>query len=319
MSKRFFLQPCWALPINQQDLKMKDVIFHVGHHKTATSWLQSRYFIDHPQINLISNSKAPWDDKLLNYLIGSTQRNFNTSRCIKIFNDQLQSDEEDHINMISAERLSGHPFSGGYDSFIIAERIYSCFPKAKIIIVVRNQIDMLRSIYQQLVKEGYLGNFTDFIKSKRWKGTTFSMDFLEYDLLISKYIELFSEKNVLILVYEDLRKNQQMYLNSISSFLNIEGIDYRSNDDRVNKSLKNTQIRAMRLINQFRKTELNPFPIIKIHKKFVNGLSRILSPCFVFAKPELIENDEIEYIKSYYSESNQRLRKLLSRDLLQYP
>jgi hypothetical protein len=298
---------------------MKNLAFHVGHHKTATTWLQRRYFARHPQINLVSNYRAPWDDRFLCYLIGSTDRSFSPMRCTELLSEQLQIREDNHVNLISAERLSGHPYSGGYDSYLIAERIHSCFPEARIMIAVRSQVAMLRAMYKALVRQGYLGTFSDLVSSKRWRGTAFSMDFLEYDLLVSKYVELFSEKNVLVLVYNDLRQDPRLYLNQISSFLTIGAFDYCDQGERVNVGLKDNRIRAMRHLNHFRQTELNPFPIFRLPHKLVRGLSRMLSPFLLLSGSGLMRDSEIEYVRSYYSESNQRLRGILRRDLSGFP
>ena len=40
--------------------------------------------------------------------------------------------------VLSHERLSGYPSSGGYDRALIAERLNASFPEAKILIVLAN-------------------------------------------------------------------------------------------------------------------------------------------------------------------------------------
>lgn len=70
---------------------------------------------------------------------------------------------------MSAERLSGHPLSGGYDSYIIAPRVKKICPQAKIVICERHQFSMLRSIYIKMLKEGFIGGFNEFVSSSSWK------------------------------------------------------------------------------------------------------------------------------------------------------
>ncbi len=297
---------------------MHELTFHIGHHKTATTWLQKSCFSSHSQLKVLSNWKAPWDDVFLSHLIGSSQRTFDAHKCRELMVNQMCDGTNGQKYIVSAERLSGHPYSGGYDSFIIAERIHSCFPKAKIIITVRNQVDMIRSMYQQIVKVGYRGKFTDFLHSKHWNSTAFSMDFLEYDLLVSKYRELFSSENVLVLLFEDLKKDKKTFLHQISSFLKINEFNHITSMQRINASRKTDDTKVTRRINQFRKTELNPFPVISLPQKLTKILLSGLPRLFPFSKSKLINKQEAEYIKKYYAHSNKKLQKILKKDLPKY-
>ena len=56
--------------------------------------------------------------------------------------------------MVSFPRLSGHPYSGGYDSRMIADRVAEVFPEARILIVIREQRSMIVSTYKQYVNAG---------------------------------------------------------------------------------------------------------------------------------------------------------------------
>jgi len=49
------------------------------------------------------------------------------------------------VPVLSAERLSGNPDSGGYDSVHVAEYLAATFPEARVLIVIREQADMLVS------------------------------------------------------------------------------------------------------------------------------------------------------------------------------
>jgi len=175
---------------------------------------------------------------------------------------------------------------------------------------------MIVSVYKQLVAEGYLGTFSDLLNSNYWKGTAFSMDMYEYDLLICKYHNLFSPDRVLVLVYEDIKDDPKGFVDKISSFLGVS--DFRPHNlGRVdNKAWKNSAIRLTRFLNHFQKTELNPFPLIKINPFIIRALRKLLMPLFI--GEEIITDEEIAHIKSYYHESNDVLRKYLERDLPDY-
>lgn len=146
---------------------MQDQIyFHIGFHKTGSTWLQKELFSDESSFNLLNNFEQPWDDPLISYLIKCHLSVFNPIYFQKLV---LKKIKKNKINIISAERLSGHPISGGFDSDSISKKIYLSFPNAKIIVVSRDRKAFKVSAYKQVVKEGYLGKFHDFNAEKSWK------------------------------------------------------------------------------------------------------------------------------------------------------
>jgi hypothetical protein len=46
-----------------------DILFHVGFHKTASTWLQAGFFTEHPDLGLLNNYTAPWDDPITASLV----------------------------------------------------------------------------------------------------------------------------------------------------------------------------------------------------------------------------------------------------------
>jgi hypothetical protein len=53
--------------------------------------------------------------------------------------------------VITDERLSGNPQSGGYDSRELADKTPRTFPDSKMLIVVREQTAIIYSSYKQYV------------------------------------------------------------------------------------------------------------------------------------------------------------------------
>jgi hypothetical protein len=58
------------------------------------------------------------------------------------------------IPMVSSERLSGNPHSGGYDSAVLAERLHQVFPGARVLVMIREQRSMILSSWAQYVRVG---------------------------------------------------------------------------------------------------------------------------------------------------------------------
>ena len=198
----------------------------------------------------------------------------------------------------------------------IAERIKECFPNSRIICVVRNQIDIIPSVYKQMVYEGYTGNIESFLFSNNWKGVSFSLEYYEYDILLSKYHSLFCADNVLAITYEEMKNNPENFLRLICKFLKIDFLYIEDADKPINISLSNSGLVVMRFLNYFRKSELNRTPILVIDNRF-----RKLSEKFFKLLPtkETIINDNLfQKIVQYYKPSNAKLKKCVVGDASKY-
>lgn len=295
------------------------IVFHVGLHKTATTWLQSGFFTEHPEIQLVTDYKKPWNDPFLNYLVKANDFDFQPDKCRKLLYGQLALTNKKNakVFLVSAERLSGHPYSGGYDTLRLARRIRDTFPKAWVILGIRNQKDLLISIYKQSVKDGYRGTLSDMLITRHWQIVGFDMDIYKYDSLIRTYWRYFSIKRVLVLVHEDLREDSNGFLRNISSFLNVREFIPTNTGVRMNWSPPDHATFARRVLNQFRKSELNPFPVVNISSRTFRALEFLFSP--FFKGRELFSDTELNKIAFFYHESNDRLRRMLKRNLISYP
>ena len=267
---------------------MSQITFHIGFHKTATSWIQQVYFSQHPELKLVNNFREPWNDLFLSYLI-NPELPFSREKCISLFLETAKNTRE-KIIIVSAERLSGHPISGGCDNVQIAERIKTCFPDAKIIIVKRETRSFIESVYKQMVAEGYVGTIHQFINTNTWKAKGPSVDYFKSDLLVKTYLNLFDKGKVSILKYEDFYENKQDFIKKLDQFLKVSSSrsSIYKNSDIINKSLKNKRIRALRILNYFRRTSIYPNPLIKIHSKFLLKLSKVLS--LLFSNKKFVDN-----------------------------
>jgi hypothetical protein len=293
-----------------------DVAFHIGYHKTATSWLQQTYFPNHPEIQALCDSRAPWNDPFLSYLIGTPDSKFDSQKCARILRETVSSSTDSGSKrsyIVSAERLSGHPISGGFDNFRIAERIYSIAPQAKIIIVVREQTKMISSVYKQMVGEGYPGHLEDMLSWKRWKATGFDLSYFEYDLLVSKYFSLFGKQNVLTLPYELMRKDRETFLQLLCQFIGISEVSPLQGEKLVNASLPNSSLPMIRRLNYFRRTELYPYPQFNIPGPLFSLIGRAfvkMSQLWNTAS-DVMTDDQKARVSEYYIESNEKLSDLV--------
>ena len=211
-----------------------DTIFHIGYQKTGSSWLQRVYFPQHREIALIANCSRPWEVDLISYLVVTSDRDFDPEHARRLLSKEIEtmggnlSDKK--VLLISAERLSGHSAMGGFDAVSIAHKIRKSFPDAKIVCMVRNQIEMIPSIYKQIIGEGYPGSIKDFMNQKRWRSVGFDLSQFEYHKLMSLYRELMGKEKVCVLQYELMRNDMRVFLGHLCGFMGIEVAELPAED-----------------------------------------------------------------------------------------
>ena len=192
-------------------------LLHIGYHKTGTTWLQTRIF---PRTKTgfcqVARSKT-----LVPAFVQVNPFSFEPEAVRKDFEPGIrEARARNLVPVLSSERLSGNPHSGGYDSKNIADRLAAVFPDARVLVVIREQTSMLVSIYKQYVKAGGAAPFRRYITVPPAgpRMPLFRFDFLEYHRLVGYYQDLFGVTNVLVLPYELLQTQPQTFLERIGEF-----------------------------------------------------------------------------------------------------
>ena len=202
-------------------MRTEGPLLHIGYHKTGSSWLQKCVF---------ENAKAGFSRvrglKKLS-LVEANPFDFEARKVSKKIEPRIrEAQARNLVPVLSRERLSGNPHSGGYDSKIIADRLAAVFPTARVLVVIREQISMLVSVYKQYIQIGGAATFQQYVTrpSVPPRIPLFRFDFFEYHRLISYYQDLFGATNVLVLPYELLRTQPEKFLEQIGEFLDVPAI-----------------------------------------------------------------------------------------------
>jgi Sulfotransferase family len=289
------------------------LVVHIGFHKTGTTWLQKAVFPYHPRLYPYVSDRV-WDDPFLRCIVADSDREFDPERARTAYETGLQRSgplPPDQVVVVSAERLSGHAASGGYDTFRIAGRLHAVVPEARVLIVVRSQIDMIESEYRQLVGEGYRGRISSLWSSDAWKRVQFDLGQYEYDTLVREYQRLFGSENVGVFTYEGVVADRNRYLARLASFFGVEPFELgpAAAELDVHPGLPNRGLGLLRSLNHFRRTELNPFPVVDIGVWW-------RGPIVVMARAlprrrHLIPGAKRKELAERYREPNDRLAKLV--------
>ena len=213
-------------------------LVHIGYPKAASSWLQTYIFSgSDPSIKPVRSEvhklgeyqKSGWhlffDPAVM--LSSGNRALLNPFRFDPL---QVRADieslsyEDAQVTCLSNETWAGHPYSGGITGKLFADRIHATLPDAKILIVIRNQIDAILSSYgDYLLRFGGTAKFANFSKGLYWQQIpTFSPYYFRYLDMIKYYDSLFGTKNVLAIPVELLKKDAGHFVNSIYDFLDLE-------------------------------------------------------------------------------------------------
>lgn len=192
------------------------MLLHIGLHKTATSWLQQAFFPD------------PGNSFAMVGALFAARRELVWPRPFEFDADAAAAVWRPHVERLAAtgatpvltdERLSGNPFSGGYDSKELGERLAAVFPGARVAIVVREQRAMLFSVYDEYVREGGAASLEDFLHPRtRHAVPGFRFEYFEYHKLIEHHRALFGADRVAVLAFETLRSDPAGFARALSDF-----------------------------------------------------------------------------------------------------
>ena len=290
------------------------ILFHVGYHKTATTWMQREFFQRRFGFHSVLSL-----DQVAELITDPLQFDFDAARSREPIEAQI--DRTGLANVISNETLCGHPFYGGRESPLFAERIKAIAPNAKILFTIREQKKAITSTYlQYLSRAGSLspGRFFDE-GSKGYGYYYFNKRHFLYDRLVKQYMDLFGEGRVLVVTLESFVRNPGAVLGSIARFADADpsAIASALPSRRVGESPVEAVAPVLRRINHFRRgaakreVVLDLGPIADFLYRSVGriGRGRVMRTWLRRVTP--VSSVVRERFQGCFGESNRRLQTLL--------
>lgn len=236
------------------------ITFHVGLHKTGTTYLQKEILPQFQGCWVGVGGRGPVAD-MLRHLAGAEDAEYRPDSVDAL----LRELEERHGTvLLSRESLSGmlwdEPVATGVRT---ARRMADLRPEARIVFGIRRQDAMLRSIYAQYIRQGGIETPEDFVNPTT-DGYAFETAYLEYDRLAEFYLDGFGSDRVLVVPQEQLSRDPDAFARRIAAFAGGT-FDGTCPTRRRNPSLSGPRLDALRRWNRaFRRSRFNPTPRVPL-------------------------------------------------------
>lgn len=313
---------------------MSTLLVHIGYHKTGTSWLQRRLFVHKDVGFVLTHAKTAVVDPL----ISPHALDFDAAACRAFFEPAVRAAwEAGLLPVISHERLSGEVHIGGRDSRDTAERLRATFPEARILIVIREQRAIIRSIYGQFIKGSGVWPLQDYLEPPvaphtRFKYEHFHPDQFRYHRLIGYYQQLFGREQVIVLPYELFREAPAAFVTRLLASVGLKAeagtLATLPYGDFVNPSLSTLGVALKRYLNLLagQRTAFNTRPLLLggNHRRNVRmqtlafWVDRRLPAAWKAAADERTKRLIAARFDGYYAESNRRTAALTGLDLAKW-
>lgn len=302
------------------------ILLHIGFHKAGSTWLQQTLFEDE-RAGFVPRGDAP-RHRLVEEFVVPDALGFDPAPLIERYAPAVErARAAGRTVALSHERFSGYPSSGGRDRGLIAERLATVFPDARILIIVREQRSLIRSMYSQHVTDGGVESVARFLRTPEpglVRKPSFGLACYEFDLLVGAYQRLFGRDRVLVLPVEMLAADPAGFAGAITGFCGHPAPPLET-VERANTARPLLMQQVQRPLNfLFYHNELSPGALVHVprfHKRYARTRRafELLSPRWLEKRLDRRLRRSIEaFVGNHYAASNARTEQLIGRSLAEY-
>jgi len=291
----------------------QQVYIHIGMPRTATTFFQQEIFPNLPEFEFLGLEQTHYSEPF-NKLQFSDDSLYNSSDILAL----KQTWKKNKIILSNENFIGQSTHFNHINRTIIANRLKEAFPEAKILLVLRNQIDLLASLYAINLQWKETRQIDDFIwnpfQNKKMKAiggpsTSYyntlegyeSLDGYNYLPLINLYKSLFSE--VKILLFEDFSHNPTDFSSQLSDFFGLEKeiiLQQLSNQPKMNAGVSVKQAKKLTKLNKYNSLIENSALSNRVYNKLKRN---IIQSKGTHTKPFFSKEKETE-LKVYFHKDN---------------
>lgn len=217
----------------------------------------------------------------------------------------------------------------------VPERLFKESPNAKLIVILRNPVERLKSSYFHQINNGFcpvleintgVKKLLDGSLNESYPRTKNIIKYGFYSTYLKKYINLF-EHNLLILTYDELRENRDQVIKKCYKFLNVDESfvpqkEINKRPQKVTYSIPRVKflVKANKYRFSYNKNKTRLFEKKQnlwdiLNYSIIKGVDKyILNYFFKNEKPELSEKNKLKLIE-IYKDDIQALESMINCDL----
>jgi hypothetical protein len=308
---------------------MDEPLLHIGYPKTGTTWLQ-RHLFDNRQLGFQRANVGLIRERFT----GGNPFDFDAEACRAALRPEIEQALAVGCRPVfSYERLTGHAFFGGYDARTLADRLHAAYPRARVLVVIREQRSVIYSGYQQYVRGGGGLGLRGYLRPPcrpRRVAPGFRLDYYAYHHLIGYYRGLFGAAGVLVLPFEKFRQEPVAFVEEVCRFAEVQApadavrsLPYGS---KANAGMRPLTVALTRRLNQlFARTEFNPAPPVPLPESlrrapglFAEAVSRLAPASLHRWVERRMKGIVAAAVQGVYEASNDCTSRLIGIDLSSY-
>jgi hypothetical protein len=235
---------------------MTEPVIHIGYGKAGSTTLQTHIFPKHPGIyfwgiNLHDPDgqvyRTPASESITLTLVNPDRfLGFSANDREELAKSLQVAAQQKKVFVFSNENFSETP-----SAYLTAQQIKELFPNGKILIVIRNQIGMIKSLYKYYAHSNIFAPgkfyrkyvpFNDWFSYARYnfkkRGGHQARDrvgdffrIIDFNLQLSAYEKFFGRDKICVLLFEDLKETPAEFYRKLATFV---GVDF---DDSLIRSI----------------------------------------------------------------------------------
>lgn len=247
-------------------IKSDKIFIHLGLHKTGSTFLQRTFFPYYQkESGFISLRRKRALSDFNQYILRENDLTYSKEKAFELLSKKISIKKLNTEKLtLSEEQFSGSPWNNAKDRKRNFDRLIELFPNANFILVVRNEQDLVQSLYKEYIKKGGTASGKNFLSAKQpdlefSRGTY--LDYYTYYKYILSHLSL--SNKLLVLLYEDFKINPIKFLSELSEFIGFEIDPTAKMFQKIdNKSLVGVQVNLLRFVNRFSSSFRQPYLLV---------------------------------------------------------